>query len=122
MRTTRTELVEKQITSYSCDICNWKTENNRGCCGSAPIMTCHFCKKDCCRDCRTTYWENEWSDDRPTLLVCNQCKPKADLIWEIVLDTAGRYDYLLGVIDSVYENFDEYKAQHNEYMKFLESL
>lgn len=82
MKTTRTELIEKQITTYSCDFCNFKTENNSGCCGHAPIMTCSFCNKDICGDCRHELYEDDYDDYYQKLIYCPVCAAKALEAWD----------------------------------------
>jgi len=93
MRTTETVMVEKEITTYGCDLCDYSIKHNNGCCGSAPIMMCDVCKKDCCTDCRTSYFENDW-EDYHDWLVCAECNQLASLAWEIARETAGRHDQI----------------------------
>lgn len=108
MRTTKTVLVEKQVTTYKCDLCDYSIENNSGCCGSAPIMQCSLCRQDCCRDCRTAMWEHDWND-YPDMMICNGCQPKGQQAWDIAQQIAGRYEDLTEITKKVFENFDEYK-------------
>lgn len=105
MRTTRTEMVPKEITTYTCDICDWSTENNSGCCGSSPIMQCELCEKDCCRDHRESFFEDPWSQDYPNITVCSDCHPKAKLAWEAAVMYAGRYEIIENVVREHYEKY-----------------
>lgn len=90
MRKKEIVLVEKEVTTYGCDFCNFATTENRGCCGSAPIMECWVCKKDCCREHRYAFYEND--GDYCDWRVCNDCFPLANIAWEIALAYAKRYE------------------------------
>jgi hypothetical protein len=113
MRVTRTEMVEKEITTYSCDICGHSTEHNSGCCGHSTIMSCDFCGQDCCRDHRESFWEKEW-EDYPDMTICSDCLPKGRQAWEIAMEIAGRYDSMYEVAKKVFENFEDYKYYLDE--------
>lgn len=102
MRTLRIEMVEKQITTYRCDLCNFTTEHNSGCCGYSTIMICYMCKKDMCHNCRHVYEENSWSD-RPDMVVCSECNPDVSKAWDWALDNAGRYDSIVEVTEEAFE-------------------
>lgn len=90
MRTTETIMVEQTITTYGCDFCNFTTKENRGCCGSAPVMSCDICKKDCCREHRYAFFEHD--GDYCDWRVCSDCFPLANVAWEIALAYATRYE------------------------------
>ena len=92
MRTTRKELVEKEITTYACDFCDFTTENNRGCCGVAPIMYCNICGKDCCHEHREFYTEDHWSDYPDGLYACPECQPRAYSNFMWLEENAARGD------------------------------
>ncbi len=106
MRTTKTIMEEKEITTYSCDICGKSTERNSGCCGHAPIMSCYFCGQDCCKDHRKSYWENEW-EDHSDMTICSECMPKGDEAWNLALETAGRYEDMAEKAKEIFEKFEE---------------
>lgn len=108
MRITKTIMVEKEITTCSCDVCGKSTDTNSGCCGFAPIMDCYFCGQDCCKDHRRSYWENEW-EDYCDMTICSDCLPKGDQAWNIALDIAGRNDDIVEIAKKVFEKFEEYK-------------
>jgi hypothetical protein len=92
VRKSRKIMVEKEITTYKCDYCDYSTTNNRGCCGSAPIMACSFCDKDICREHRDFFTE-DWSSDYPSgLYACPDCQQKASEAWYWAIENAGRYD------------------------------
>lgn len=101
MITSRTILVEKVITTHKCDYCDYSTENNTGCCGWRPVMKCHLCSKDCCRD-HVEYFE-EVPCDYPYLVVCEGCKEWAVAAWEWANETAGRHDDLREMIMKMYK-------------------
>ena len=84
-------MVPTDITTYTCDVCGYSTENNRGCCGSAPIMQCQLCKDDVCRTCRECFEENPCGD-YCDVIVCTNCEPKFKEAWEWALEYAGRND------------------------------
>lgn len=92
MRTTKKVLVEKEVTTWKCDFCDFETEHNHGCCGTRTIHDCSFCGKDCCKDHRKLYWENPWGDDYPDFCACQDCIEKADKCEYIAHQVAGRYD------------------------------
>lgn len=108
MITTRTELVEKEITTYACDFCDYSIEHNKGYCGVAPIQECHFCGKHLCRECRTEEWENDDSYSAE-MRACPDCKERALEAWEIARDFAGRHDRMYDVVQNVFKNLEEYK-------------
>jgi len=116
MRNTRTVMVEKEITTYKCDLCNYSIEHNKGCCGFAPIMVCNVCKKDCCTDCRKSYFE-DWGSDYHDWLVCSECEPLASLAWEIAQQTAGRYESMSNVAETRLEEIKkgEWAEELEEY-------
>ena len=97
MRTTKTITVEKGVTTYKCDFCDYSTENNRGCCGTAPIMTCEFCEKDICRKHRDFFTEDHWSDYPYGFWACPDCQPKAEEAWDWAQEHAGRHDDIVDV-------------------------
>ncbi len=88
MRKTETITVEKEITIYKCDFCDYTTVNNRGCCGVNPIMKCELCSKDICRKHRNSYFE--FDGDYPTITVCNDCNILFSKAWNWA---TTEYDY-----------------------------
>lgn len=108
MRTTRTEMIPTTITTYTCDFCNFTTENNRGCCGYSAVMSCTICDKDCCHNHRTILSEIP-NEDYPSLVICPDCLPKAERAWNIATYIAGRHDDINDVFEQVYNNIDDYK-------------
>ncbi len=114
MRSTKTIVVEKEVTTWKCDFCDFQTDDNRGCCGSAPIMQCSFCGKDACRNHREAFFEN-YSDDYPDFYACEDCIPKVNKCNYIAEQIAGRYDIWTEVVKKVYENFEEYQDYLEDY-------
>ncbi len=118
MRVGRTELVEKTITTYSCDMegCKFSTEHNSGCCGVAPVMKCCLCEKDVCGKHRHDYFEDS-SSDYANMHVCEECHPDARRAWVIAEQTAGRYDSISDVTKDIFariragEVFEEYNDE-----------
>lgn len=108
MRVTKTAMVEKEVTTYSCDVCGFSTEYNHGCCGSSTIMKCYFCGQDCCHDHRKSFWENDWND-YPDMTICSTCLPKGQKAWDLALDTAKRYESISSVAKEIFENFEKYE-------------
>lgn len=99
MRNTRTIMIPKEITTYTCDICGVSTENNKGCCGTRFIMECDLCDNDCCRDCRKFFTEDYSGDDYPDgIMACKNCIPYAKELWEWGVQNAGRYDDIVELI------------------------
>lgn len=93
-------MVKKTITTYKCDLCDFSTTNNKGCCGSAPIMKCTICKKDVCRNHREFFTEDFISDYPHGFYTCFDCEPTAREIWEDEIVNAPRYE---SVIDNTIE-------------------
>lgn len=81
MREAKVRTVEQKYTIWYCDEpdCNYKIENNRGCCGVSPIMTCHFCEKDFCQSHIRLDYD---SGDYPFLVSCFNCKEQRELFLE----------------------------------------
>ena len=117
MKTTKTVVVEKEVTTWKCDFCDFEIDNedNRGCCGSAPIMTCHFCGNDACRKHRESIQENSWAENSE-FVVCQDCKPKVDMCQHITSNIIGRYDSWVEVMEKIYNNFEEYKDYLEDYI------
>jgi len=115
MRTSEMVMVETEIKTYGCDLCDYTIKHNSGCCGTSPIMVCNVCKKDCCTDCRTSYYEG--GGDYHDWLVCAECKPLADVAWELAGETAGRYDAMDEVAMARLEEIKngEWKREAEEY-------
>lgn len=90
MRTTRTVVVEKEITTYKCDFCEYQTENNNGCCGQRSIMICGICGKDACSVHRKSFYE--YDQDYPDITVCADCLPIFEHVWNYAIREAGRGD------------------------------
>ena len=107
MRKTITKMVEKTITISSCDVCDYTTEHNSGCCGTSPIMSCDFCGQDCCSDHRKQFWENDW-EDYPDMTLCSVCLPKGQQAWDIALELAGRHESMSDIAKKVFDNFEDY--------------
>lgn len=91
MRTKRTIVIEKEIITYICDFCTYSTEDNRGCCGFAPIMRCSLCNKDTCSKHRHVYSEDP-SSDYYDAIVCDDCNVLFKEAWEWAEKHAERYD------------------------------
>jgi len=108
MRTKRIEMIPKEITTCTCDFCETTTEENRGCCGYATIMSCTICNKDCCRNHRTILSEFP-NEDYPDLVICPECLPKAQEAWDIATYIAGRHEDINDVFERVYNNLEEYQ-------------
>lgn len=109
MRTENIIMVEKKVTTYSCDVCGKSTTSNSGCCGHSPIMACYFCGQDCCKDHRTSYWEKEW-EDYCDMTICSDCSDNnGDTSWNLALEIAGRNDDMAETAKKIFESFDEYK-------------
>ncbi len=109
MRKKLTKMVEKTVTVFSCDICDYSTELNSGCCGTSQIMVCDFCGQDCCSDHRTQYRENDW-EDYPDMTLCSTCRDNnGEAAWNLALEIAGRHEDMSEIAKKIFENFDEYK-------------
>lgn len=106
MKTTRIEMVEEKITTWKCDFCDKESEGNSGCCGVRPIMSCHICEKDCCREHRTWYSEDHWSDYPHGFYACPNCEPTATLAWEWAEEYAGRHDDIVEVTMERYKEIE----------------
>jgi len=106
MITEKKVMVEKIIKTYICDFCTFSTENNRGCCGVAPVMSCDACGKHACREHRKSYWEDP-SRDYHDLMVCQDCIPIMDKAWELAEDTAGRYECIEEVAMKIFKSMKE---------------
>ena len=115
MRSTKTIMVEKEVTTWKCDFCDYQTDHNKGCCGSAPVMKCNFCEKDACREHRKAYFENSWTQDYPDFMACEDCIPKADKCEYIATQVAGRYEIWTEVVDKIWNNFEEYEIYLEDY-------
>ncbi len=109
MRTKRIEMVEKEITTWKCDFCDFSTEKNTGCCGVSPINMCHYCKKDICREHCNWYSEDDWGDRPAGFYACGECNPRAKMAWELADQFAGRHDSIFEVTDKYFndENLEE---------------
>ena len=102
MRDTRVEMVEQKITTYKCDFCDFSTENNRGCCGTAPIMPCSICDKDACREHRDFFTEDPYEDYPYGFYACKDCEPLARKNWDWFTTYADRHaDVVRLTIESV---------------------
>lgn len=67
----KTEVVE--INVYCCDLCGKTFENNRGHCGTNPIMVCEVCGRHCCGGCRAFHYSGNCSN-YPIAVYCNHCE------------------------------------------------
>lgn len=103
MRTSRTEMVEKIVTTYRCDFCSFSTEHNSGCCGYSAIMSCSICEKDMCHKHRHVYEEEPWSDSYPDFVVCPDCNPDLSVAWNWALCNARRHDSIVEVTKEAFE-------------------
>lgn len=92
--------VNKKITTYKCDFCDFSTKNNQGCCGVLPIEVCDICEKDICRDHREFFTEDYISDYPSGFYACPNCEPTVREIWEDEIVYAPRYE---SVIDNTIE-------------------
>lgn len=63
--------VKKKEVQYICDICGKTVKNNKGCCGSSPIMKCDKCDIDVCSKCRLLHFEG--GSDYPSGCYCLAC-------------------------------------------------
>ena len=104
MRSKRTEMIPKEITTYKCDLCNFSTESNTGCCGSAPIQVCRYCKNDMCREHRHWYSEDDWGDRPYGFYACDTCNNKVSMAWDLALQFAGRHDDMHEITDEYFNN------------------
>ena len=109
MRTTRTVMVEKEITTYKCDFCEYQIENNTGCCGQRSIMECGICGKDACRQHRESFYEHD--QDYPDITVCNACLPNFRIAWEEAKILAGRYEDIGDVSKRIFKEMQEIGLQ-----------
>jgi len=110
MRTTKIVQVEKEITTYKCDLCNFSTTNNSGCCSFQPIMVCNFCKRDACNSKHFhVFYENPGSDYYD-LGVCSECYPDAREAWDLADERAGRHDMLRDVAERIFKEIREQRA------------
>lgn len=83
---------------FTCDCCSRKAEYSY----RAQIMPaaprefkCTFCKIQCCKVCTTHYSEDSDSEyAHADGRACKNCKPVADMAWQLTLETAGRHDHL----------------------------
>lgn len=103
MKDTKTIMVEKVITTSTCDFCNFKTEDNSGCCGYRPIMQCDFCKKDMCSKHRRELAEDDYADYYQKLLYCDECAVKAFEAWDKAQLIAGRHDDIFELTMKIYK-------------------
>ena len=92
MKTTKKILVEKEITTWKCDFCDFTSEGNRGCCGWHPLMTCDVCDKDVCSEHYNFYSEEPWADYPSGVIACPDCNPAVKQNWEWLTVYAGRHD------------------------------
>ncbi len=73
MTVTKKEKVEViEINVYCCDLCGKTIEDNRGFCGTTPIMVCEICGRHCCKDCRVSHYDD--FGDCPTAVYCKHCE------------------------------------------------
>ena len=71
MKTKVIKTIEKEEWGYTCDFCGFNTSNNKGCCGTAPIMECGVCGRDFCKDCGTVHFSAY--SDYPEFKYCWSC-------------------------------------------------
>lgn len=112
MRTVEKVMVEKEVTTYTCDICGWNTTNNNGCCGSAPIMKCDLCRQDACQHNGHFHQFEEsdfWTSDYPDITMCTDCLPQGEKSWKIARAFAPRYADIREFTIKVFNNYDEWK-------------
>lgn len=108
----RTEMIEKEIMTWSCDFCDQSTEINSGCCGTRQIMSCAICKKDCCREHRESFYEMD--QDYPDITVCANCQPKFTIAWDKTDEWAKRYDNYADVAVKIFNNPEDYPTWDEE--------
>ena len=122
MKTTKIVLVEKEVTTWKCDFCETSTDHNSGCCGQRQIMTCMYCEKDGCHKHRTVFYE-QYDDDYPLTIACQDCAPKITKAIEYAKQQAGYGAYLSDEINKVLANFDEYEMLYehdfDEYVEYI---
>lgn len=106
MRVTKTIMVPTEVTECTCDLCSYTTLNNIGYGGVATIMQCSFCNKDCCKDCRTCFWEND-EKYHPDATACSECLPTALKAWEYAFEHAQRHEIMGEVAIHAFEQFKE---------------
>lgn len=110
MKTTEKKMVEVEVTTWKCDLCDLTIENNRGCCGTAPIMRCQICNKDVCREHRTFFTEDYGEDYPHGFYACDNCREEAQRAWDDAQEVAGRHEDILKVVK---ECIDGYRFQKN---------
>ena len=107
MKTTRIEMIEKEITTWKCDFCDKESEGNQGCCGVRPIMSCTICKSDICYSHRAWYTEDDCSDYPHGFYACPTCEPNATLAWKWAEEYAGRHDDIVEVTMKRYKEIKD---------------
>jgi len=96
VRTKTTKTVQIEVTTYKCDFCDFAVDNQVSKFGTAPVIACHVCKRDACREHRATYSDDSGSD-YPDAVVCVECRPVFDAAWQRADEVAGRHDSRLEV-------------------------
>ena len=104
MKTVEKKMVEVEVTTWKCDLCDFTTQSNKGCCGTAPIMSCWVCGKDVCRNHRHFFSENPWEDYPRGFYACDECHGEAQAAWDDAVEVAGRYDDILDVVEECIDN------------------
>lgn len=118
MRKSETIMVPMKVDLFFCDSCTFTYKSNEPRNRYMfPIQVCTFCNKDVCNTCQTVYDEDDNPEDwfSPDAIACPECKPKADKVWAVALQIAGRHDAMTEVIGKVLDNWNTYQHWFNEY-------
>lgn len=99
-----------KVTMWKCDLCDFQIEDNRGCCGTAPIMQCRMCGKHACREHRAFFTEEQWADYPHGFYACSECEEEAREAWDNAVEEAGRHE---DILDVVKDRIDASRHQRN---------
>lgn len=124
MRTVEKKMVEIEEVTWKCDLCDFTTKSNKGCCGTAPIMKCKVCGNDVCRKHRTFFTEDLWADYPYGLYACDNCLEEVQSAWDEAQCVANRHDDILKVVEEVIDGyryqkeFDRTRGGCHDYVPF----
>ncbi len=96
MRTKTTKTVQVEVTTYTCDFCSFAVDSQARVFGGAPVIACHVCERDACREHRIAYFDDPGSDYADAV-ICTECQPVFDAAWQRADAVAGRHDSRLEV-------------------------